>query len=300
MKLAVLAAANSWYAQDLRRAAGSQYELATVPFSQIHSTIDPAGVRVGASGIELTRFDAVLVRTMPPGSLEQVVFRMDALHHLQAAGCLVINSPRAIETAVDKYLTLARLRQRGLPVPTTFVCQNSDEAMEAFLRPLGQDAVVKPVFGSEGRGITRINDPAIALRTFRLLEQLGAVLYLQEFIPHEGFDTRILLVGDAFFAMRRCHPTDWRTNVSRGATTEACTPTEGMLRLARQAAEATGARIAGVDILAARDGREILIEVNAVPGWRALARTVGVDIAAHVLQFVEQEWTGSRRSAALA
>ena len=59
--------------------------------------------------------------------------------------------------------------------------------MAAFER-LGGDVVLKPLFGSEGRGITRLQDEALALRAFKMLEQLGAVLYLQEFIAHEGFD----------------------------------------------------------------------------------------------------------------
>ena len=75
----------------------------------------------------------------------------------------------------------------------TIVCQTADEAMAGFAE-LGSDVVLKPLFGSEGRGITRLTDEALALRAFKMLEQLGAVLYLQEYIDHEGFDLRP--VGD--------------------------------------------------------------------------------------------------------
>ena len=88
---------------------------------------------------------------MPPGSLEQVVFRMDALHRLAAAGVPVLNPPRAVEAAVDKYLTLALLAAAGLPVPSTWTGQSAAEALAAF-EELGGDVVVKPLFGSEGRG----------------------------------------------------------------------------------------------------------------------------------------------------
>ncbi len=110
---------------------------------------------------------------MPPGSLEQVVFRMDALGRLEAAGATVINPPRAIECAVDKYLTTARLAAAGLLVPRTVACQTVEDAMAAF-ELLGGDVVIKPLFGSEGRGITRLQDEALAERAFRLLVQLGA------------------------------------------------------------------------------------------------------------------------------
>src|SRR5262249_1671971 len=147
--------------------------------------------------------DAVIVRTMPPGSLEQVVFRMNLLARLEAAGVQVLNPPRAIECAVDKYLTTARLLDAGLPVPRTIVCENAEAGLLAF-EEFGGDVVVKPVFGAEGRGILRASDPDLALRTFRTLERIGAVLYVQEFIEHEGFDLRVMVVdGRVLTAMRR-------------------------------------------------------------------------------------------------
>ena len=179
---------------------------------------------------------------MPPGSLEQIVFRMDLLGRLEAAGVPVFNPPRAIEAAVDKYLASARLAAAGLLVPRTIVCQTADDAMAAFAA-LGGDVVVKPLFGSEGRGIARLQDEAMAERAFRMIAGLGGVLYVQQFIPHDGFDVRVLVVGRKMFAMRRSNPTDWRTNISRGATAEPIEITAEMADLARRAAEAIGAPI---------------------------------------------------------
>src|SRR5262249_11227459 len=150
---------------------------------------------IGTAARNLADFDAVLVRTMPPGSLEQVVFRMDCLARYEAAGGIVINPARAIEAAVDKFLTTAKLQAAGLLTPRTICCQTAEEAMVAF-EQLGRDIVLKPLFGSEGRGITRLTDENLALRAFKMLTQLGAVLYLQEFIEHEGHDIRLLVIGD--------------------------------------------------------------------------------------------------------
>ena len=121
------------------------------------------GQRFASGGVDLAQLDAVLVRTMPPGSLEQVVFRMDVLARLEAQGLVVINPARAIEAAVDKYLATARLQAAGLRVPRTAVCQTVEEALGWFAE-LGGDVVLKPLFGSEGRGITRLVDEAFALR----------------------------------------------------------------------------------------------------------------------------------------
>lgn len=284
MQIAVLAAPESWYFRDLARAAGGDHELVCLPFSQLESSAGEQGVMVSTAGHDLAAFDAVLVRTMPPGSLEQVVFRMDALALLEASGVVVLNPPKAVEAAVDKYLTTARLALAGLRSPCTLVCQSPDEAMTAFEK-LGRDIVLKPLFGSEGRGITRLNDEALALRAFKMLSQMGAVLYLQEFIPHQGFDCRLLLVGDEVFAMQRHNSADWRTNISRGARAFPWKPDLSLCDLARRAAAVVGAPIAGVDLLPGRNGNWYVLEVNAVPGWKALARVLEVDIARRVLEF---------------
>jgi RimK family alpha-L-glutamate ligase len=285
MRFAVLANPESWYFRDLRRAAANEHELQCLPFAELRSEVDRHGqVRVTTAGQELTEYAAVLVRTMPPGSLEQVVFRMDALAQLEAAGVVVLNPAKAVEVAVDKYLTTARLARAGLRSPRTIACQTAGDAIQAF-EQLGGDVVVKPLFGSEGRGITRLNDEALALRAFKMLSALGAVLYLQEFIPHEGFDCRLLWIGDDVFAMRRSSQSDWRTNVSRGAAAEPLHATAEMIDMAHRAAEAVGAPLAGVDLLPGRDGQWYVLEVNAVPGWQALARTLQVDIARRVIEF---------------
>ncbi len=285
MLIAVVSSPTSWYLSDLRRAAASRHEIMPLVFRDLASHVEADGLRVVAGDFDLSGADAVLIRTMPPGSLEQVVFRMDLLARLEAAGIPVVNPPRAIEAAVDKYLTTARLAAAGLPVPRTSVCQSVEAGLQAF-DDLGGDVVLKPLFGGEGRGIARLADRAMAERTFALLAGLGAVFYLQEFIEHAGFDVRVLLIGKKAFGMRRVNRLDWRTNISRGATPQPLELTDELVDLARRSAAAVGAPLAGVDLLSGADGRWRVIEVNAVPGWQALGRTVGVDIAAVVLDFL--------------
>ncbi|MGD9719673.1 MAG: RimK family alpha-L-glutamate ligase [Pirellulales bacterium] len=296
MRIAVLASADSWYLRDLRRAAGAEFEIVPIAFRDLTAELGGAPlphdkVRIACRELRLDAMDAVIVRTMPPGSLEQVVFRMDLLGRLEAAGTLVVNPPRAIEAAVDKYLASAQLEAVGLRTPRTFVCQTVDEAMQAFAA-LGGDVVLKPLFGAEGRGITRLNDENLARRAFGLLVPLGAVLYLQAFIPHDGYDVRVLVVGRRMWAMRRRNPLDWRTNVSRGATAEPAELNAELADAARRATDAIGATVAGVDLLPAQDGALYAIEVNGVPGWQALARVANVDIAREVLEFVRSSVSG--------
>ena len=287
MHIAALCSPTSWYLADLRRAAGSRHYVSQASFGQLASCLDGPQWTAASSGVDLRAADCVLVRTMPPGSLEQVVFRMDVLGRLAAAGTVVVNPPRALEAAVDKYLACAKLQAAGLLVPRTVACQTVDDAMAAFAR-FGGDVVLKPLFGSEGRGIARLTDEAIALRTFKTLAQLQSVLYVQEFIPHDGFDVRLLVIGYRVLAMKRVNRSDWRTNVARGAETEPIRPTPEMIEIALAAAGEIGAPLAGVDLLPDRDGRLCVLEVNAVPGWKALAATLQVDIAAMVLDYLAE------------
>lgn len=290
MHLAILSHPRSWYLRDLTRAAAARGHRATgLPFERLQACVETGSSRVSGEATELSEVDAVIVRTMPPGSLEQVVFRMNLLAQLESRGVQVLNGPRAIECAVDKYLTTARLQAAGLPVPPTFVCESSDAALEAFER-LGGDVVVKPIFGAEGRGIVRVSDPDLALRTFRTLERLQAVLYLQQFVPHEGFDLRVMVLdGRVLAAMRRRSPQDFRTNVSREARPELAEATSRETDWALKAAAAVGARLAGVDILYSRSGEGYVIEVNGVPGWQALSRVTGCDVATEVIRSLERK-----------
>jgi ribosomal protein S6--L-glutamate ligase len=147
--------------------------------------------------------------------------------------------------------------------------------------------VLKPLFGSEGRGMIRLTDPETAWRTFRTLERLQAVLYLQRFIAHPGWDLRVLVVGGRVVtAMRRHANGDWRTNVAQGGKGEAVSPSLEEAHLAVAAAEAVGAHVAGVDLLPGSAGEWYVLEVNAVPGWRALAQVTGLDVAALLIRFV--------------
>jgi ribosomal protein S6--L-glutamate ligase len=280
MRLAILAGGDGWHVRDLHRAAaGLGHEAVPVDFRRVS-----AGVAQSAD--QLAGFDAVLVRTMPPGSLEQVVFRMDVLHRLHGGGVPVLNPPAALEACIDKFLASARLEAAGLPVPATIVCQHADDALEAFAS-LGGDVVVKPLFGSEGRGMVRVSDPDLAWRTFRALERLQSVMYLQQVIAHPGWDLRIFVLGGRVLtAMRRRSNGGWRTNVAQGGKGELVSVSAAEERLAVAAAAAVGAPIAGVDLLPGPQGEWYVLEVNAVPGWRALAPVTGVDVAAEVVRYL--------------
>lgn len=273
-----------WHVADLRRAAEALgIDFRAVRFSTVVGRINPT--RIEADGIDLLACSGVLVRMMPPAGLEPVVFRMDALHRLEALGVPVLNPPRAVEVSVDKYLASARLEAAGLLVPPTWAGESADQAIEAA-GELGGDVVVKPLFGSEGRGLVRASDPELVRRACQAIARLGSVLYVQKYIVNHGHDVRAFVIGEQVIgAIKRHVPRgDWRSNVAVGGRAEPVPVEPEIESLAVRSARAVGARVAGVDLLQAVDGRWFVLEVNAVPGWKALAAATGTDVAARVLR----------------
>jgi len=224
--------------------------------------------------------DAVIVRGIPRGSLEQVIFRVDALHALVARGVACVNGPRAIERTVDKFLASALLARAGVPTPRTIACERPEDALDAFAE-LGGDVIIKPLFGSMGAGMTRVDDADVAYRVFHALALERAVYYLQETLPH-GRDLRAFVVGGRVLAAVERVGSGWRKNLARGARARPAELSVEQERLCLQAAEVVGADYAGVDLLG-----DYVLELNGIPGWHGLQLATGADVAAALVAHVE-------------
>jgi RimK family alpha-L-glutamate ligase len=279
MKIGILADKRGWHVEALAKALarrGSEADF--LPITRLVART-PGPPLVSITGRPLEVYDALLVRTIPEGSLEQIIFRMDALHRLEATGVRIMNRPAALERTVDKYYTSSVLASSGFPTPRTAVAEGFDEAMEAF-REFG-DVVVKPLFGAGGRGMVRISDAEIAYRTFRALALTRNIFYIQEFVAHGDHDLRGLVVGDRVVAGMRRRSAGWRHNVSQGARPEACVLDEEATGLCLGASRLLGTDYAGIDLLSTREGYTV-VEVNSIPGWSGLQKTTVIDIAGEI------------------
>ncbi len=286
MNVAILGAGQGWHTDELQRALGERgHTCALVPITTLVGRVGGAP-GLESRGHDLDGYDCVLVRIIPRGSLEQIIFRVDALHLLAARGVRVINSAAAIERTVDKYYTSGLLAQAGLPTPRTSVCERADDAMAA-LAALGGDVIVKPLFGSMGMGLVRVADEDTAYRVFKALDLAREVYYLQETIPHGGRDARAFVLGGRVLAAMERRGTGWRTNIAQGAQARPLQLTPAQEALCLQAAEVVGADYAGVDLLPGDDGRDYLLEVNGIPGWQGLQTTAGTDIAGEIVRYLE-------------
>ena len=296
LDVAILSARTGWQTDELLRALSARGHRGRVaPYEALVARL---GTRAGATrglevdGVRLDAMDAVLARIIPGGSLDQVIFRVDALHWLEERGVAVVNAPRAIERCVDKFYTSALLQEAGLPTPETVVCERLDVAMGA-VRAMG-DVVIKPLFGAMGHGMVRVSDPDTAWRVLRALELARAVYYVQQTIDHGGRDVRVLVIGGRVLgAIARVAPEgEWRTNVSRGGEARAVELPPAWARLALDAARVVGADYAGVDLLPAPDGSAYVLEVNGIPGWEGLQRATGIDVADAIVAQLEARVAG--------
>ena len=162
MHVVLLSARTGWHTDELLRALAARGHVGVVmPYEALIARLGAVGPstperreRLTAQGVSVLDADAVLARIIPSGSLEQIIYRVDALHWIEDRGIPVLNSPRAIERTVDKFYTSALLREAGLPTPETVVCERASDALEAVAQ-FG-DAVIKPIFGSMGHGMVRV------------------------------------------------------------------------------------------------------------------------------------------------
>ena len=235
----------------------------------------------------LDDLDALIIRPIGRGSLEELVFRMDMLYKLERQGFYMVNPPTAIEHCVDKYDILAILEDQGVPVPRTLATESVNEAIKAF-NELGGDIVVKPIFGSRGQGATRVNDIDIADTVFKAITFHHGVIYMQEFVHHGNSDIRAFVIGDQVVACMRRVATGWKTNYSQGAKPAPAQISKEFEEIAIKSAKAVGCKIAGVDILEGPDGPRI-VDVNSQPGWKGLQVVAKVNIAEEIVNFVLKE-----------
>ncbi len=241
------------------------------------------GSRFEVKGFSLDELSAIVVRGIGMGSLEEVILRMDVLHRLSET-VPVINSPHSIERATNKYYTSSLIESLGLNSPKVFVSEDYVSAIKGF-KELGEDVVIKPIFGSSGEGSTRINNMDIAKTVFKALRVSRTVYYLQEYIEHGNEDIRCLVIGDEVVASVKRVGIGWKTNVSLGAK---CIPfdvpdeiRENCVRLSRS----LGCTYCGIDLIFS-NGKYYFIEANAIPSWAGLQSATGVEVADKITDYI--------------
>jgi len=228
---------------------------------------------------------AIILRSVGQGSTDQITSRISLLESMEFSGIRVFNSTYSHRRAKDKLATLVWLAREGIPIPRTTVTERMAAAVAATRRY--GDVVSKPLRGSQGRGVFRLNEPDVAFRIFKVLQTAGQTMIVQEFINTPGRDIRVFIVGDhAIGAMYRyAKPGAWKTNIAAGGAPIPCPLTPELEDLALRAARALQMDIAGIDILES-DGGLLVSECNSAPNWSGLQKATGVDAAEKIAEYV--------------
>ncbi|TWG99486.1 RimK family alpha-L-glutamate ligase [Mesorhizobium sp. J18] len=255
-------------------------EVSTYPLADIvFDTQQQSGLYFPGFGDDLP--DAVLVRSVGAGTFEAVTRRLGVLHALRKLSVPVWNSAQAIERCVDKSMTTFLLKRAGLTTPPTFAVEGFPAAQEIAARELASTPLVlKPLFGSQGRGIRLVR----SLADLPSPEEVDDTYYLQHYVPRSGppfCDYRIFVCAGRIVDMMIRRGDNWITNIQKGAVPEIVPPEmrQRLGEMALAAAAAVEADFAGIDILPAMDGSLQVVEVNSMPAWSGLQTVAQADIA---------------------
>ncbi|MEJ2211466.1 MAG: lysine biosynthesis protein LysX [Anaerolineae bacterium] len=252
--------------------------------------LDPRGLILDLHSPGAGEYDAVLVRCL---SHSRAFY---ASRWLEDRGVAALSPHALIATCGDKALTSAALQAAGVPIPRTTVAFTPESALEA-IEAMGYPVVLKPVTGSWGRLLARVNDRDAAEALLEHKATLGgyahSVFYIQEHVDKPGRDIRTLVAGDeVVYAIYR-RSAHWITNTARGGDAEPCPLTPDVVELSRAAARAVAAGaprpgIVAVDLLETAGGRLLVNEVNHTPEFHGAAQVVDVDVAGIIVDYLIQ------------
>ena len=227
-------------------------------------------------------YDAVIERSISYNS------GLYALRILNAFGVQTVNTAAVAEACGDKLTTSTLLARAGLPQPRNVVAFTPESALEA-LEELGYPAVVKPVVGSWGRLLAKVNDRDAAEAIFEHKATLGStqhqVFYVQEYIDKPGRDIRAIVIGDRVLTAMYRKSEHWITNTARGGEGELCPITPEIEALCLGSARAMGGGVLAVDLIEHSERGYLVNEVNHTMEFHTMQPLSGVDVAGEIVEY---------------
>ncbi|MEJ7763671.1 MAG: lysine biosynthesis protein LysX [Thermomicrobiales bacterium] len=263
--------------EKLILAAARARGLVVTPLFDRDLVLDFAAPDAATSGLAV---DVVLDRNVAHGRA------LYTLRTLERWGIATLNDSATVALCDDKVQTSLALVAAGIPTPRTMLAYSVEAALNAC-EALGYPAVIKPVTGSWGRLLAKVNGPEQARAILGEKLSHGSfhheIIYVQEFVEKPGRDIRAFVVGDRVLAASYRTSEHWVTNSARGAVSLPCPITPEIEDLALRSCATVGARLAGVDLFETPDGLQV-VEVNGGGEFRGLMTTTDVDIAAEIVE----------------
>ncbi|MBL8055140.1 MAG: lysine biosynthesis protein LysX [Anaerolineales bacterium] len=228
------------------------------------------------------QYDVILERSISYGR------GLYACKVLNAWGIPTVNTASVADTCGDKLWTSAALHKAGIPQPRLKVAFTPESAIEA-MEELGYPVVLKPVIGSWGRLVSKINDRDAAEAVLEHRESLGNyqqnIFYIQQYIRKPGRDIRAFVVGDQTITAIYRSSAHWITNTARGGKGSVCPVTPELDAICRKAAQAVGGGVLAIDVLEDPDEGLMVLEVNHTMEFHTTVPTTGVDIPGMIIDY---------------
>ncbi len=205
----------------------------------------------------------------------------------QANGVKVVNSPEVAERCGDKYVTSQILARAGIPTPKVYMAFDEESALAA-VEAMGYPCVLKPVVGSWGRLLAKVENRAMAEALIEHKASLGVhhqVFYVQEYIHKPGRDIRAFVIGEQPICAIYRASENWITNTARGGQASNCPLTPELTEICRRTAQAIGGGLLAIDVFETENGFSVN-EVNHTMEFRNSIHTTGVNIPALMVDYV--------------
>jgi ribosomal protein S6--L-glutamate ligase len=297
LKIALLASNPELYSNRRLMEAGKQagHEMVFVNVQNCHMVIEKGNPKLyNRYGDSLEDIDAVIPRIRP----SLTFYGCAVIRQFQSLGKPVQNSAKAIASARDKLLSLQLLVAKGLPIPQTGFANSPLDTEDVIESVGGAPVVVKLLEGTQGKGVVLAETKQAAESVVNAFKSLKANILVQEFVKYaNGSDLRLFVIGGKVVAaMRRTAPPgEFRANVHLGASVDIVKTSAVERRIAIKAARELGLDVAGVDIIRAGSGSQIL-EVNSSPGLEGIESATGIDVAGAMIENIEAMIARKRRT----
>ena len=211
-----------------------------------------------------------------------------ALRLLNAFGVATVNTAEVAEICGDKLMTSAALARDGIPQPHNAIAFTPEAALDA-IEALGYPVVLKPVVGSWGRLLAKVNDRDAAEAVLEHKATLGSVqhsvFYIQEYIEKPGRDIRAIVIGDHVITAMYRKSEHWITNTARGGEGELCPITPEIEDLSIRAARSVGGGVLAIDLVEHPKQGLIVNEINHSMEFHTMQPLSGIDIAGEIVEY---------------
>lgn len=218
---------------------------------------------------------------------------------LETKGYKVINNFECLTTSGNKLLTTLKLIEKKIPTPETCIAFKDQSAINAIEGKIGYPAIIKPIIGSWGRLIAKLEDYNSATANLECREIMGniyqKIYYLQEYVPNPNSknptDIRVFVIGDkCVAAMGRFSPeTDFRSNIAVGGTAEPIELSPELEKLSIQSSKAINGEIVGIDLMI-KNGNLNVIEINGTPQFKGIASATKINIASEIIEYIVNKY----------